>query len=278
MTTTFRRCLAALLAAWACLPGAAGAGQAEAFSEFVAARGGPPAEAGAWLAAPGDETRKWQTPTHLLVARKTARPGADKSPRVAQAMMHAAKMQARRQLLHELFAALPEIPFQDRAMAEETYLQALAEDLPGFRLPGVEFAAGGEGGAHWAVAAARPGEAAARIKANLDDPAFARLYCQNGFVRAKNAYRMQDYPHALRLLREAHRKGYANADAYVLLARVFAKLGQAGDAKAVAKEVLENLGGQLTPESAEELGDLFLELQCEPEAQQAYEIGIARLS
>lgn len=103
-------------------------------------------------------------------------------------------------------------------------------------------------------------------------PEFVEAYCATVFPAARQLSGAGRYGEALPALLELLHLGCGQTDAALLAAEACVHQGQRAEAAKIARGLLEGEPGALDAEGAEKLGDLFLELRMDAEAEKAFEL------
>lgn len=216
------------------------------------------------------------TPSHLLCVQTQNVPKSHGNPTVQQASLKILAHKVKRSLYAYCFSFVKNTGLRNSAAALDTYIRAADGALPDLTLKGLETVSFAEGDNITAAAAVPLKQSVSSMERNILTKPFADRYCEHLLPKAKAEYHAGQYAEALVSLKEMHDLRWANAEAYILAAHAFLKIGNTADALKIALEVLALLTAQLTPDLAEHLGNIFLELGRDREAEQAYGIALGQ--
>lgn len=99
---------------------------------------------------------------------------------------------------------------------------------------------------------------------------FIMEYCRTLLPEAQKLMAEKRHKEALIALKELHDLKFANIEAYLLAVEAFIANRQNEDAAKIAIELLDDFSGKMSVEEAETLGDLFMTLQMQDRAENAY--------
>lgn len=196
--------------------------------------------------------------------------------KISQGIFKALEAHAKLALYNKITNSVDTYPFKNRDVAISTYTKEAARGNINYILTGIEWTTGIRNDFVIAIAAVQNTYSIKIVKEKSKQRFFAIDYCQTLFPKAVKLYNAKDYNGALIILKEAHDLKWAKANAYIMAANAFLKTDQSFEAKKIAIEVLIHLKDQLTSILAEELGEIFLDLEMEKEAKIAYDLAISQ--
>lgn len=103
-------------------------------------------------------------------------------------------------------------------------------------------------------------------------PEFVEAYCATVFPAARQQLEAGRYREALPALEELRRLRCAPGEASLLAVEACLRAGEEADGVKIARELLEACPPDLDADGAEKLGDLFLELHMDAEAEKAFDL------
>ncbi len=218
-----------------------------------------------------------QTESHVICFRSRSCPAQQCSPQSRQALLRGLTLRVRRDLYERLLHSAGTAHYQNSAAAREAYLRGVADNDARYILKGVEFLTGAEEGRLEAVAAAPHAGLTEAIAGRYGQRDFVERYCETLLPKARELFGQERYPETLTILKEMHDLKWARADAYILACQAFINNGEPEEAGKLADEVMSDLEPQLTADLAEQLGDVYMMLQREDQAEKAYRLASSRL-
>lgn len=151
------------------------------------------------------------------------------------------------------------------------------QDMGRIKLHGVEFASFCRGEWCGAVATIPRAGSKKELLRIYESSAFQKAYCKTLLPEALKLMKSGKIRQALLRLKEMHDLKFGDINAYLLACRAFILDGQPKDAEKIAMELLKDFFTRMNSDQAEELGDILVSLNCEPEAEQAYKLASSLL-
>lgn len=261
------------LLSWAAPSGAA----QEGMRSFILNRGGQQFVE-RWADTTHTVNECTSTGKYLLCIQSERVPAYHKNPRFAQVELRTLSLQARHRLYVELAKQADHEKFRQKKSAEETYLAGVTRNDTRYVLNNVEFFTGHDDAWYGAVAAVPFSSAIKTVSDTYKTKHFSDNYSDTLYPMAQRLFDDGKYEESLILLKEIHELKRARADAYILAAKAFLRVGKKQDASLIALEVFKDLNNQLTSTLAEELGDIFFELEDVENSTKAYHLASKMLN
>ncbi|MBQ9363395.1 MAG: tetratricopeptide repeat protein [Bacteroidaceae bacterium] len=220
----------------------------------------------------------FKTSSHLICIKSRIIPNSNKNKEVRHASLKILSHQVKHLLYTEMIKSVNQTKLQNRNAVLGTYIYGIERNNNNYILSNIENANFYDGDKIISVVSVPYTQAVSVVKKILDSSFFSIDYCKKLFPKAKLLYKDNKYNEALVLLKEIHDLKWANAEAYVMAADSFLKIGNLNDSLKIANEVLSELKLQLTPDIAENLGDIFLELGKIDEAEESFKLALTLLN
>lgn len=218
------------------------------------------------------------TANYLMCVQGKNFPGVSSNSQARQAVLNGLGVSARNSLYNFAVSKAEAENLKDGAAVRRTV--NTERNKGNLKLRGMEFSGFCKGNWCAAIAALPYGEAAKELPKIYASPAFINAYCRTLMPEAVKLMEEGKYKEALLRLKELHDLKFADIDAYLLACRAFIVDMQANEAKKIALELLNDFPANMNAAQAEELGDIFIELKLDTEAEKAYKIagGLLELS
>lgn len=263
-----------LFLAFSCLASAPSLADANTLEQFILQRQGTDAIA----REAADSNRAFRdcfaTSENLICVDARKYPNIQDNPNARLAILQGLAMSVKRDLYFALAKRSRAANLSSPGAASDAF--AAAASRGDFLPPHVDFATFAEQNRLAAAASIHLGDAAPFMQQVYKKPEFVRLYCQTLYPKAEALMAKGSYSNALAILKELHDLRFANIDAYLLAAKAFYHDRQPTEAKKILEEISKDFADVLTPAQAEAAGDMFMELHCEAEAAQMYNLSIEK--
>lgn len=218
----------------------------------------------------------FSTPDYFICAIKGKYANLESNALARQSVLNALAIKVRHALYVKMLDSSNLSAVKDKKEADSVYLSQVGADNKKYLLKGIEFGTYFANGVCHAYAASPINKSVDAIEKNLSSDFFINDYCKSFFIKAVDLMSKKDYSAALVILKELHDLHFADINAYLLASEAFFKTGQTVDALKIANEVMTEFSDKMNNEQAENLGDIFMDLKQDKEAQKAYEIALAR--
>lgn len=215
------------------------------------------------------------TKSHLICVKSRNIPNSHNNPTVQNASIKILLHQIKKNIYMYSLKSINNLQLNNKPVAIDTYINLINANNKKFSLVGIESSNVVDEDLILAFASVQYKKFIKEIEESIHSKEFINEYCINQFIIAKKLYESGNYNNSLTILKELHDLKWANAEAYILASDVFLKTGNPADALKIAKEVLSDLSSQLSSELAENLGDIFLELGKDIEAEHAFNLALS---
>ena len=243
----------------------------EGVTDFILKHGGSAEQAQA------PKNGCFQTERHLICYDARTYNAAQSDPQTRQALLRGLALRTKHDLYTSLLNASQTKRFKNSTAVQNAYLSGVNEDNGNYTLKALEFVTFAEGNILEAIAAAPYAGSLRTIEAAYAQRDFSERYCATLMPKARELYGQKRYAETLTILKELHVLKWARADAYLLACFAFIENNEPEEAGKLADEVKKDLDAQLTADLAEQLGDVYMALHREAEAEQAYRLAASRL-
>ncbi len=220
----------------------------------------------------------FKTASHLVCVETRRHIGARENARAIQAILQGMALHVKNSLYTTLLHAIKPNGFKNPDAARQTYFIGVKNGNTAYLLQGIEFLTFHRDGWFAAIASVPYASSVTAMEKTCNMPFFSKDYCTFLLPRARDLFDREYYSQSLVILKELHDLKCVGADAYILASRAFIETGQHGEAQNIAREILSDLESQLTSPQAEQLGEIFMTLQCHDAAETAYAIAIKKFN
>lgn len=202
-------------------------------------------------------------------------PGVSNNSQSRQAIRQGLALAVKNDLISALTTEIKADNLKNDEAISKTFIAANNQGL--FDLRGIEFQTFCRGDWCGSIAAVPIKAAEKQLTDVYHQKPFIIDYCKMLLPKAKEFMTEGRYAAALIMLKELHDLKFADIEAYLLASKAFILENKPDDAAKITIELLEDFGQKLNSSQAEELGDLFVNLNMPEKAIASYEIASNRI-